>query len=63
MQLRDSLKCGGGCKCRKGDSTKHMGQVEVMIEVIRKTEMLREQLKCIYPVELLRRVLEFLMEE
>ena len=41
---------------------KHVGQVEAMTEVIRKTRMLREQLKCIYPVELLRRVLGFLME-
>ena len=63
MQLGDSLKCGGKCKCRKGNSNKHVGQVEAMTEVMQKTGMKREQLKCVYPAELLRRVLGFLTEE
>ena len=63
MQLGDSLKCGGKCKCRKGNSTKHVGQVEAMAEVMQKTGMKREQLKCVHPAGLLRRVLGFLTEE
>ena len=41
MQLGDSLKCGGKCNCkyRKGNSTKQVGQVEAMTEVMQKTGM------------------------
>ena len=63
MQLGDSLKCGKKCKCREGNSTKHVGQVEAMTRVMQKTGMKREQLKCVYPAEMLRRVLGFLTEE
>ena len=63
MQLGDSLKCGRKRKCRNDDSTKHVGQVEAMSEVMQKTGRKREQLKCVYPAELLRKVLGFLTEE
>ena len=53
----------GKCKCRRSNSTKHVRQVEAMTEVMQKTGIKREQLKCVYPAELLRRVLGFLMEE
>ena len=53
----------GKCKCRKGNSNKHVGRVEAMTEVMQKTGMRRGQLKCVYPAELLRKVLGFLTEE
>ena len=57
------MKCGGKCKCRKGNSNTHVGQVEAMTEVMQKTWTKRELLNCVYPAELLRRVLGFLTEE
>ena len=64
MQLKKEWKCQRQCSCRKmvNGTMKHIGQVEAMTEVMKRTGKSREELKCRYPEELVRRMLCWLEE-
>jgi hypothetical protein len=50
--LGDSLKCRRLCGCRKGKSKEHLGQVETMTAMVKRSGRCREELKCAYPRQL-----------
>ena len=52
--------CASVARARAEGRMEHMGQIEAMPEVMRKTGLSREQLKCRYPQELVRMMLKWL---
>ena len=62
MAIGKKHKCQDACKCRRRveGRMEHIGQIEAMTEVMRKTGLSREQLKCRYPQELVRMMLKWL---
>ena len=62
MAIGKEYKCQDLCKCRRQveGRMEHVGQIEAMTEVMKKTGLSREQLKCRYPQELVRMMLKWL---
>ena len=63
MQLGEEMKCRNQCKCREltVKGWRHVGQIEAMTEVMELTGLDREQLKCRYPEQLVRMMLDWIL--
>ena len=62
MELGDTLKCRGLCQCRVEGTLKHVVHMEAMKTAMARTGKGREELKCRYPKEMVRKWMQWVLQ-